>query len=175
MEKSAQLVVLGVVGKPFGIQGALKLSLANPDSGTLRKGLKVKLSGVAHEGDLWLTVENVKPGDRIKFVELSDRNRAEFFRGAEVSVLRDDLPRLPANEFYLGDMIGFKALDMDYVELGEVTGFYDTGAQIVLQIKTVAGHTAEVPYVKQIVPSVNMEQKLLILDPPRGLLDDPSS
>lgn len=172
MENSLQLVVLGVVGKPFGIQGALKLSLANPDSGTLRPGLKVHFSPVAQEGEVWLTVENVRPGDRIKFVELNDRNRAELFRGALVSIRRDDLPKLKSNEFYLSDLVGFKALSLAGVQLGIIQGFYDTGAQIVLQIETTSGYVAEVPYVKQIVPVVNLEEKFVTLDPPLGLMDE---
>jgi len=171
MENSEQLVSLGVVGKPFGIQGALKISLSNAESKTLRPGLVVKFAPVTQEGEVYLTVENVKSGGRIKFTELNCRNRAELFRGAQVYVKREDFPKIAPHELYLMDLIGFKALSLDGAILGEVLSFYDNGAQAVLEIKTLQGHIADVPYVKQIVPQVNLKEKTLTLDPPIGLID----
>lgn len=172
MPNSTYSVVLGKVGKPFGIQGALKIALANQQSDTLRPGLKVRFAPVLQEGEVFLSVEWVKSDGRIKFAELSDRTRAENFRGALVYVRREDFPKLAKNEVYLADIIGFDARDLNNESIGTVTGFYDTGFQVVLEIKMLKGHVAEVPYVKKLVPQVDMAGRFIVIDAPIGLLDE---
>lgn len=150
----------------------LKINLVNPESTSLRNGIVAKFSPVAQEGEVLLTVESVKEGGRIKFAELNDCNRAELFRQAQVYIKRSDFPDLEDNELYLIDLIGFIALSQEGLVLGEVTGFYCNGAQDVMEIRRPNGRIAEVPYVKQLVPIVDVPGKTVIITAPMELFDE---
>ena len=55
-------------------------------------------------------------------------------------------------------------------ELGVVTGLQDVAGRSLLEIRTPAG-TRDVPFVEPIVVSVDLERRVVVLDPPPGLLD----
>jgi 16S rRNA processing protein RimM len=55
--------------------------------------------------------------------------------------------------------------------LGEVAGIDHAPASDLLVLRRVAGGTALVPFVKEIVPEVDVAGGRLVVDPPEGLLD----
>ena len=97
-----------------------------------------------------------------------DRDTAESFRGATVWVLREDLPALQDNEFYLVDTIGCVAETPGGEPLGEVVQIGDNGAQALLHLRQ-GERVFNVPAVDAFI--VDFDGTRLVLDLPDGLLE----
>lgn len=164
------LIHLGHIARAFGIQGGVVIKLINDDSGTLEVGKQLVLK--THlDGDRVVTISDIVHGGRIFFAEITDRTEAETLKGAEVWMSRADFPPLADDEFYLTDLTGARVVDMHGDVLGEVTGFSSNGVQILLEVKTTAGHQALIPAVKPIIHRIDFVVKVITVDPPVGLLD----
>lgn len=102
-----------------------------------------------------------------RFEEVSTREEAEALRGLELFV--------PATEeedsWYAHDLIGLKAVDVEGRALGTVSGLSTGPAQDLLLVDH-GGREVMVPFVEELVPTVDVEEGLVVLDPPLGLFDE---
>ncbi len=80
------------------------------------------------------------------------------------------MPR-PAGFVYHFDLEGCRVVDRSGRELGLVTGLEELGGRSLLELRTPSGER-EVPFIEPIVVSVDLEGRLVVLDPPPGLLDE---
>ena len=64
---------------------------------------------------------------------VNDRTAAESLRGTELFILRDDLPKLKADEYYQSDLIGFCVV-RDGKKIGVVDGFQNFGAGDIVEM-----------------------------------------
>jgi 16S rRNA processing protein RimM len=64
-----------------------------------------------------------------------DREQARLFIGAEIAVLRNQLPKPAAGEYYWADLMGLEVVTLDGQVLGKVEHLFDTGANDVLVVK----------------------------------------
>ena len=76
----------------------------------------------------------------VKLEEIRDRDGSEAQVGAEVLVLKSQMPTLSADEFYWHEMVGLRVITDQGQELGEVTSLIATGANDVM---VVTGHDHE--------------------------------
>jgi 16S rRNA processing protein RimM len=162
-------VSLGVIAKPHGIRGALKLHLWNEGGHVLRPGITVRLRGATASRDA--QVIEAKNGVLVVDGNI-DRTIAETLQGAEVLVRRADFPADKDDDTYLIDAVGARVEDTHGHALGVIEGFTDNGAQPLASVKTPSGPSVLVPFLRPIV--VSMTAKCVVLDPPPGLfnLDD---
>lgn len=158
---------IGVIGRPHGIKGALKVHLDNPDSDTLEKGLPVRLE---HNGVVKDHVVALVGGGHVGFVGIADRTAAEPLVGALLLAQRADFDD-DDDAVYLVDNVGKAVVDVAGNALGVIDGFSDNGAQALAEVKTPAGKIVLVPFVPPIVDSVGDK---VVLRVPEGLfnLDD---
>lgn len=88
---------------------------------------------------------------------IDDRDVAAGLIGATVEVDREDLPPLPAGQFYWVDLIGLKVLNPAGAALGTVTDMTSNGAQDVLVVVDEAGGQRLIPFVRDhIVKEVDL-------------------
>jgi 16S rRNA processing protein RimM len=104
-----ELVRIGRVGRPHGVDGAFVVEEASEDSGRFDVGAELRVDGEPAR----VTVSRRVGGSR-RAIKL-DRP-AE--RGAELTVRREDLAPLPPDSYYVADLVGLRVLD----EHGEVVG-----------------------------------------------------
>jgi 16S rRNA processing protein RimM len=104
------------------------------------------------------------------FEGADDRNGAEALRGTQLlaDVLEDDDDE---EAWYERDLVGLKAVTLAGVQVGEVTALESRPAQDLLVLRLTDGREALVPFVKEIVPEVDIAGGRVVLDPPAGLLD----
>ena len=67
--------------------------------------------------------------------DIDDRDQAELLAGWDISIAREQLPSISADEYYWSDLIGLKVSTIDNQELGVVDYLLETGANDVLVIK----------------------------------------
>jgi 16S rRNA processing protein RimM len=107
----------------------------------------------------------------VTFEELTDRTSAEAARGIElhVSIPADESPADP-DEFYDHQLVGLAAYDEDGTALGTVAGLLHGGAQDLLRIATPDGREALVPFVKALVPEVDVPGGRVVIADRPGLV-----
>jgi 16S rRNA processing protein RimM len=160
-------VRLGVVGRPHGVRGSMKMHLDNPDSETLHPGLAVRCikAGKTHS----LTVAKIASGI-ITFEGFADRTAAEGMVNAELQVQRSDfVDSEDEGSAFLIDLLGVAVVDTSGVALGTLQSFIDSGPQLLAEVKTPSGRVVLVPFVP---PIVNDLGPPVVLLPPGGLFND---
>ena len=121
-----------------------------------------------------LTVDAVRPhaGNLlVRYAGVTDRAAAAELRGVLLTVDTVELPALDdPDEFYDHQLEGLAAVGSDGAQLGTVREVVHTPASDLLVVETDRGE-ALVPFVRAIVPEVDLSAGRVVLDPPAGLLD----
>lgn len=136
----------------------------------------------------------------IQLAGVNDRTQAETLRDCCLLVPESDRPPLEEDEFHVLDLIGLEVFDqatqklvgtvVDVIPAGNdllevklndsqraVSAFEETESQSATnprkpsRSKGSKAPTVLIPFVKAIVPIVNLEQKRLEITPPQGLLE----
>jgi 16S rRNA processing protein RimM len=170
-------LVVGRIGKPHGIKGEVTVDVRTDEperrfaaGATLRaqapRGSASTLTAVTVERARWHQSTLL-----VTFEELADRNAAEAARGIvlHATVPADEVPEDP-DEFYDHQLIGLAAYDVDGTRLGEVTGLVHGGAQDLLAVKAVDGRDTLVPFVKALVPEVDVAGGRVVVADRPGLV-----
>ncbi|HEV8023577.1 MAG TPA: ribosome maturation factor RimM [Candidatus Nanopelagicales bacterium] len=165
------LVVVGRIGRPHGIRGAISIEVRTdePDRRLAPGCVVVTDSGVSlriesstwHSGRLLLTFEGY-----------TDRTSVEALRGEIISVERDELeePDDP-EEFYDSALVECQVFDTAGETIGIVREVAHLPAQDMLVVDTADGREVLIPFVAAIVPTVDIAERRIVVDPPPGLLD----
>jgi 16S rRNA processing protein RimM len=95
---------------------------------------------------------------------------AEALAGRELRVPSDRLAPLPAGTFYHHDLIGCRVETSDGQPVGTVSGVEGTMAGSRLVIEGTRGEIL-IPLASNICPTIDIARKLIVVDPPKGLLD----
>lgn len=122
-----------------------------------------------------LTVETIRPHQGrliVRFVNVFDRDVAEALRKVRLCVDSANVPP-PADpdEFLDHQLVGLAAVDPAGVSLGEVVGIDHAPASDLLILRREDGRTALVPFVRSIVPTVDLASGRVVMTPPEGLFD----
>lgn len=171
MKLESNWICLGRILKPHGIRGSLNIKLDNPNSETLRPGLKLKLqkSGLAAQ---FFEVESFHAGRLLQLKDVADRTLAEKLTNSLMYVSREDFPKIASDEIYLTDMIGFEVFSSEGEKLGIVEGFTDNSAQTILEVRSTTGGIGLIPFVKPLITKLDADAKKIIVDLPNGLFTD---
>jgi len=131
------VVVLGCIGAPFGIEGWVHLhSYADPPENIVSyKQWQVR----GGEDQPWRPIAVIKARAHGKrFVALlegcTDRDQAQRYTNAQVGVYREELPELSEGHYW-ADLIGLKVINEQGIGLGIVDSLFETGANDVLVVK----------------------------------------
>ena len=159
--------VAAVVGPALGLKGDVVVRLHTDSPDLLTSGTVFYCEGVA-DNQLTLAHLRTHNGKRVMhFEEVNDRNAAETLRGRELLIESHPEP----DAWYPEQLKGLRACTLSGYYLGTVHDLILAGAQDLLEIETDRGMVL-VPFVHQLVPEVNIDGGVIILDPPAGLFDD---
>lgn len=165
-------VVVATIGRAHGVRGELTLTVRTdePDR-RLHKGARLRDADSARifvlKSSRWVSGRFIAT-----FEGITDRNQAETVRGivlvAEVPI--DETPQ-DTEEFYDRQLIGLQAQLPDGRNIGVVRDVLHLPAQDVLALDTTDGERL-VPFVKELVPQVDVEAGIVRLADVPGLIDD---
>ncbi|NPC95552.1 ribosome maturation factor RimM [Nocardioides sp. zg-DK7169] len=169
-------LVVGRIGKPHGIRGEVTVDVRTDEPerrfapGTVLRAAPPKGSDTRARQ---MRVERFRWHQQVllvTFAELDDRNAAEAARGLvlHADVPLDATPEDP-DEFYDHQLVGLAVCDLDGTHLGEVTGLTH-GAQDLLMVRTPDGRDALVPFVKALVPEVDLAARRVVVADRPGLV-----
>ncbi len=164
------MVVLGRITEPYGLQGWVKLHAFCDDLEDF-SALPQWWLGADAEGEQWqpyglLDVRQHGKGLIARFEGVADRNASEAVEGRFIAVPRDRLPRTAKDEFYWADLIGLEVVNLQDEALGMVSSLMSSGAHEVLCVRDarVEGGERLLPFVAQVVKDVDPAQRRIRVD-----------
>jgi 16S rRNA processing protein RimM len=171
-------LIVGVITSVHGLDGKLKIkSLSDFDERFTKPGQRW-LQKNQDEPILFELISGFKqPGKEIfivKFKNIDNRTQAESLRNYKFLTKNDDIPKLKKGEFHISQLINLKVKIFENNELkviGEVFDF-DNEKNSLLKVKLIeTNKEVLIPFVNEIIPKVDLENKFLIITPPKGLLE----
>lgn len=170
-------VLVGRIGKPHGIRGDVTIDVRT-DEPERRFAVGAVLDARIPRGSAFPHRTLTVAGSRwhqsvllVRFAELADRTAAESARGVllHVAIPAEESPEDP-DEFYDHQLVGLSAYDVSGARLGEVAGVLHGGAQDLLTVRTPDGREALVPFVKALVPEVDLASGRVVIADRPGLV-----
>jgi 16S rRNA processing protein RimM len=170
-------LVVGRIGRPHGVRGevAVEPRTDEPDrrfaDGAV---LGVRAPRAVDGVPATLTVAATRWHSGrllVRFAQLGDRTAAEAARGWQLTVPLDpsDSPDDP-DEFYDHQLVGLRVEDGDGLVRGVVTAVGHGGGQDLLHVD-VDGRDVLFPFVRELVPVVDVAGGRVVVDDRPGLLD----
>ena len=160
---SAKWVILGRVSGVFGVKGWLKVqSYTEPRDNVVRFGAwTLRMNGV----DRAFEVEDghSHAGSVVaKLHGIDDRDQARDLVGADVVVVREQLPATAAGELYWTDLEGLEVRTTTGIVLGKVDHLLATGGNDVLVLDSTPERL--IPFIGGVVQEVDLEQGIIVVD-----------
>jgi 16S rRNA processing protein RimM len=166
----SELICVGSISGAFGVRGELRVKSFCANSSDLAHYTPLLTEDGEQSYELSLIGE-IKNGFSARIVGIDTKEAADALRGVSLFARREDLPELPVDEYYYSDLMGFEVADTGGVFIGTVKTVVNHGADDLLEISIPgASDTALVPFTKIFVPKVDMNTKIIVIDPPEGLL-----
>jgi 16S rRNA processing protein RimM len=106
----------------------------------------------------------------LKFAGFDSIESGEMLRNVEICVPESEAVELDADEYFDWELVGCKVETLDGEQIGEVRELMRTGGT---ELLVVEGEAKEylIPFATAICVEVDIENKLIKVDPPNGLLE----
>ncbi len=161
---------IGRIVRPRGLRGELIARLYNEASEVLKAGRAVMIrSGASEPRAVLVTGANRLPrGWALTLDGVADRSAAEELVGCELLVEREGLPAPADGEYYWEEIRGFAVKTVSGRSLGHLASLFHTNVDILV----IKGEDGEymIPVVEGFVERIDHERRLILVDPPEGLL-----
>ena len=171
-------LIVGLITSCHGIKGQVKVkSLSDFEERFLKPGIR------------WLQKENEPPSKIalvsgykqtgketfiVKLKGVNTRNHAEQLKKSKILVKTDKLPKLKKEEFHLLELINLevKTLENDELKIiGKVINLENDKNNLLFIELFDNQKKVLIPFVKEIVPLIDIKNNFLIIKPPNGLLE----
>lgn len=123
-----------------------------------------------------LDIESIKTNKKfliIKFSQINSIDELLPYKGSLLFVTEETIRQnLDEDEFLIDELVGMGVIDKETNKsLGFVVGVSNNGATDLLSIKTNNKHVSLIPFVKAIVPDVDLTDKKIYINNIEGLLE----
>jgi 16S rRNA processing protein RimM len=166
-------VIVGCVCKPHGVHGEVLVDVLTDFPERLVDGIRFGI-GPEDGPEEHFEVHRVRYHKRrwlLAVRGLRDRDLVEGWRGRYLFLPALGPDEVPEGYYYEHQLVGLHCRSTGGEPLGRIVALEPGEAQARLVVRR-EGRDFLVPYVQEIVRSVDPEAGVVVLDPPRGLLDD---
>ena len=106
---------------------------------------------------------------RVKFEDVNNESQAIELINYEIFLPIEELPKLEGKKFYYHEVIGFKVIDINHGEIGEITHINDQTPQHLFVVKS-SGKEILIPINDDFILDLDRKNKIINLKVPEGLL-----
>ena len=166
-------LVVGRVGRPHGVRGEVTVEVRTDDpDARFAPGSSLR-TDPAGRGPLTVAAARPRTGGLIvAFDGVASREGAEALRGTVLVVDSESLPPIEeADEWYDHQLVGLAAVDRAGTALGTVSDVVHAPGSDLLVVTDADGGEHLVPFIREIVPAVDVPDRRVVIDPPEGLFD----
>lgn len=175
---SDELILVGRIGGPWGIQGFnwVQLFTDQPDDAFRYRPWILKRPHPVKKGQyLGPDLEVSKPKGKAqakgwvcKLSGDATRNDAEQYKGLEIWVSKDNLPMLSSDEVYHHQLVGCRVINRQGIDFGVIDSVMETGANDVLVIQADEQSVDEqerlVPWLDHTVVQIDLADSVIHVD-----------
>ena len=118
-------------------------------------------------------IEQVRFSKNMVFLKLEGIDtieEAENYRNFYLKVKRDKDEKLEEGSYYIVDIIGCKVYTDEKKLLGKIDDVFSTGSNDVYVVKDELGRQILLPAIKEVIKSIDVESKTIIVHLLEGLL-----
>ncbi len=154
---------IACVSRPHGIHGALKLMPLTDDVRRFQGMQEAYLEQGGIRRPVSISHVSVQPDAvYLSIGGIDTREAADALREAYLCVDKAHRIKLPEGRYFIADLVGCVVKDTDGREYGTLTEVFETGANDVYVVR--GAINAMVPALKRVLHTVDVENKLIILD-----------
>ena len=171
-------LTVGLITSCHGINGQVKVkSLSDFEERFLKPGIRWLQKGNEPPSKIELSSGFKQPGKEtfiVKLKGINTRNNAEQLKNFKILVKTDKLPKLKKEEFHFLELVNLevKRLENDELKIiGKVINLENEKNNLLVIELLKNQKKVLVPFVKEIVPIVDIKNNFLIINPPNGLLE----
>jgi 16S rRNA processing protein RimM len=177
MTPTPEYLIVGRVRKAHGVRGELVVEpITDTPEAVFAPGCRV-FAGT-HTGDVApdrreLRVSGARPlnaGLLVTFDGIADRTAAELWRGRYLLLPAAEVPAPDASEIYVHELLGMEVVLGSGERLGSVCDTYELPQGLAIDVRREKG-TVMIPFREPVVMSVDRTARVIVVDPPAGLLD----
>tara|TARA_B100000963_G_scaffold289693_1_gene259224 strand:- start:76 stop:615 length:540 start_codon:yes stop_codon:yes gene_type:complete len=178
MIENGEWLVIGIITSSHGVDGKLNI-----------KSLSDFKERFTQPGKRWIQIDDEepitynlisgiqKPGKNSFIISLegiNNRNEADNLKRYKLLVKSNDIPKLEDNEFHLNQLIDLDVKlysENEIKVIGKVVDLITENNNLIVIRLNQTNKKVLIPFVKEIVTTIDKKNKFLIIDPPKGLLD----
>ena len=161
-------IAVGRINSVWGMKGHVRVTPLSSNPERLKAGAVVFVLG---RPTMILEVVTPQGYPIVKFQGYTDRTAAEHLRESIIEIDEADLPALPEDEYYVDDLVGLEVVTRDGDVIGRLTDVLGTGANDVYLVARPGLKDALIPAINDVIVSVDLVEKRMVIDPIPGLLD----
>jgi len=178
MINKKEWLTVGLITSCHGINGQVKVkSLSDFEERFLKPGIRWLQQENEPPSKIELISGFQQPGKGIfivKFQGINTRNRAEQLKKFKILVKAETLPKLKKEEFHLLELVNLEVKtfeDDELKKIGKVINLENEKNNLLVIELFQNQKKVLVPFVKEIVPLIDIKNNFLIINPPNGLLE----
>ena len=156
-------LLVGKINGFFGVQGWVKIfSYTEP-----RKNILEYQPWYFIDDGTYKAIEMTTGHEQSKTIVahvkgIDSKDQAVQLIGKSLYIDKDQLPQLDDNEHYWHELVGFRVINKDGIDLGVVNYLVDTGSNNVLVIKGDKEHW--IPYIDPYLVSIDKQNRFISVD-----------
>lgn len=168
-----EYVSLGKIVDSFGLDGTIKIySTTNMGTKRYKKGSSVFLLNPLDNSRTEYKVLSYRHSEPFDFVKLEGLNTPEevkALKGIEIQVVKDNKD-LEEGSYFYSDLIGCLVYSETKEELGKVKAVEEFPAQLTLRVLRKNKPDFFVPFIKEFIVKIDIENKAIFIKVIEGLL-----
>ena len=178
MIENEEWLVIGIVTSSHGVAGKLNIqSLSDFKERFTKPGIRWIQKNNEDPIPFKLVSGFQKPGKESFIISLEgikNRNEADNLKQYKLLVKSDDIPNLKDNEFHLNQLLDLDVRlfdESDIKVIGKVVDLVTENNNLIVIRLNKNNRDVLIPFVKEIVTTIDKKNKYLVINPPEGLLN----
>jgi len=178
MINNDEWLIVGLITSCHGINGQVRVkSLSDFEERFIQPGLRWLQKENEPPSKIELISGFKNPGKEtfiLRFKGISTRNHAEKLKNCKLLVKTNKLPKLNKEEFHLLELINLQVKMLENEELkiiGKVIDLENEKNNLLVIELLKDQKKVLVPFVKEIVPLIDIKNNFIMINPPKGLLE----
>lgn len=163
-----EFLSIGILRKPHGIKGEMRIEIWTDFPERLKKGVVVYIGESKKE----YLIESFKGKEDEYLIQLKGiayPEKCNSIVNKIVFISSKDRPSLGDNQYYHHQIIGLDVFTKDNAHLGKIKEIIRTGSNDVYVIQNIENIEVEIliPVIPSVIMNIDLSKKKMIIDPPQ--------